>query len=87
MLTLLHTAAVHVDTFTALRDQIAPNAELTHLVHPELLAEAQDGITPELEQRMARAARARFDRDFDIKVTEKRLHERITGFLDEKARA
>jgi len=52
MLTLLHTAAVHVDTFTALRDQIAPNAELTHLVHPELLAEAQDGITPELEQRI-----------------------------------
>jgi len=44
-------------------------------------------VDPELEQRMARAARARFDRDFDIKVTEKRLHERITGFLDEKARA
>jgi colanic acid/amylovoran biosynthesis glycosyltransferase len=36
---------------------------------------------PELEQRMAKAARARFDRDFDIRVTEKRLHERIMGFL------
>ncbi|MEC8251585.1 MAG: glycosyltransferase, partial [Planctomycetota bacterium] len=37
---------------------------------------------PQLELQMAAAARARFDRDFDIKVTEKRLHERIHGFLD-----
>ena len=37
---------------------------------------------PKLEQQMAAAARARFDRDFDIQVTEKRLHERIHGFLD-----
>ena len=28
--------------------------------------------------------RARFDKDFDIRVTEKRLHERITGFLAAK---
>ena len=42
---------------------------------------------PALEQRMAKAARARFDRDFDIKVTEKRLHQRITGFLAGKAKA
>jgi glycosyltransferase involved in cell wall biosynthesis len=37
-----------------------------------------------VEQRMAKAARARFDKDFDIKVTEKRLHERIAGFLKAK---
>ncbi|MEZ6036992.1 MAG: glycosyltransferase [Planctomycetota bacterium] len=42
---------------------------------------------PALEQRMAKAARARFDRDFDIKVTEKRLHQRIAGFLAAKAKA
>lgn len=36
---------------------------------------------PALEQRMAKAARARFDREFDINVTERRLHERIAGFL------
>lgn len=39
---------------------------------------------PQLEQQMAKAARARFDRDFDIQVTEKRLHERIHGFLNAK---
>lgn len=38
----------------------------------------------EVEQRMAKDARARFNKDFDIKVTEKRLHERIDGFLKAK---
>jgi glycosyltransferase involved in cell wall biosynthesis len=38
----------------------------------------------EVEQRMAKNARARFDKDFDIKVTEQRLHERIDGFLKAK---
>lgn len=42
---------------------------------------------PSLEQRMAKDARARFDRDFDCNVTEQRLHERIAGFLAEKAKA
>ncbi|MCB9876762.1 MAG: glycosyltransferase [Planctomycetes bacterium] len=42
---------------------------------------------PALEQRMAKAARTRFDRDFDIKVTEKRLHQRIAGFLAQKEKA
>ena len=36
---------------------------------------------PALEQQMAKNARARFDKDFDCNVTEKRLHERIAGFL------
>jgi len=38
----------------------------------------------DVEQRMAKDARARFIKDFDIKVTEKRLHERIDGFLKAK---
>ncbi|MGK0301753.1 MAG: colanic acid/amylovoran biosynthesis glycosyltransferase, partial [Planctomycetota bacterium] len=38
-----------------------------------------------VEQRMAQAARTRFDKDFDIKVTERRLHERIAGFLKAKS--
>ena len=33
------------------------------------------------------AARQRFDREFDILVTEKRLHERIRGFLNRKSAA
>ena len=41
----------------------------------------------ELERRLAVAARARFDRDFDIKVTERRLHERVQGFLAQKSRS
>lgn len=42
---------------------------------------------PVLERRLADAARQRFDREFDILVTEKRLHERIRGFLDRKSAA
>jgi len=42
---------------------------------------------PNLEQRMAEAARARFDKDFDTKVTEQRLHARIKGFLAGKVDA
>ena len=53
-LTLLHTAQVHVDTFNALRDRIAPGVSLDHLVYPELLAAAQkDGVTPELAAQIA----------------------------------
>ncbi|MBL8754692.1 MAG: glycosyltransferase [Planctomycetes bacterium] len=36
---------------------------------------------PALERRMAKAARARFDREFDIRVTEVRLHERVAGLV------
>ena len=41
----------------------------------------------QLEQQLAANARARFDKDFDIRVTEKRLHERVRGFLAEKSKA
>ena len=36
---------------------------------------------PELERRMSKAARARFDKEFDIRVTEKRLHERVAALV------
>jgi glycosyltransferase involved in cell wall biosynthesis len=42
---------------------------------------------PALERRMAKAARARFDREFDIRVTEVRLHERVAKLVAAKKRA
>jgi colanic acid/amylovoran biosynthesis glycosyltransferase len=42
---------------------------------------------PALEQRLAKAARARFDREFDIRVTEQRLHDRIAGLLRAKPKS
>lgn len=54
-LTLLHTAQVHCATFDALRDRIAPGAELTHLVRENWLARAQNGITPSLESKISQA--------------------------------
>ncbi len=42
---------------------------------------------PVLERRMAKAARARFDREFDIRVTEVRLHERVARLLVAKKRS
>jgi colanic acid/amylovoran biosynthesis glycosyltransferase len=36
---------------------------------------------PALERRMAKAARGRFDREFDIRVTERRLHERVAALV------
>ena len=47
-LTLLHTAGVHCATFGALRDQIAPEAELRHVVRKDFLDRAIDGISPAL---------------------------------------
>jgi glycosyltransferase involved in cell wall biosynthesis len=36
---------------------------------------------PTLERKLSRAARARFDRQFDIKVTERRFHARVAELL------
>ena len=41
---------------------------------------------PVLERRMAKAARHRFDREFDIRVTEVRLHERVAGLIKKRQR-
>ena len=42
---------------------------------------------PQLERSLAQAARKRFDQEFDIKVTERRLHERVAAALQGKAAA
>jgi glycosyltransferase involved in cell wall biosynthesis len=42
---------------------------------------------PALEQRMGRAGRVRFERDFDMRVTERRLHEHVAALLAAKKRA
>lgn len=43
---LVHTAQVHVARFDALRDAIAPDVTLTHIVRPDLLDRARaEGVT------------------------------------------
>ena len=56
-LTLLHTSQAHVATFEALRDRIAPGAELCHLVREEFLEKARAGIGVSLQDEIARAVR------------------------------
>ncbi len=54
MLTLLHTSPVHVATFDGLRDQIAPDAPLSHIVREDLLSRAMEqGVTPEIASETA----------------------------------
>jgi len=54
-LTLLHTSALHVPTFTALRDRIARGAPLRHEVRADWLAEARaaGAVRPSLAARIA----------------------------------
>lgn len=55
-LRLIHTAQVHVQTFDALRDRIAPGAALDHVVRPDWLARArQEGVTADLTEEIAKA--------------------------------
>ncbi len=57
-LTLIHTAQIHVATFDRLRDQIAPDAALCHIVEPDWLDEARrNGLTPDLSARLNGAIR------------------------------
>lgn len=53
MITLLHTVDSHAATFDALRDRIAPDTRLVHLVRPDFLARAQGGIDPALDPALA----------------------------------
>ncbi len=55
--TLLHTADIHRATFDALRDDIAPGAELGHSVRPDWLVRAQGGISPALAEEIETAVR------------------------------
>jgi hypothetical protein len=59
-LTLLHTSAVHVPVFDALRDRDHPGAVLRHLVVPELLdrarAKGPESVAPDLRELLAGSA-------------------------------
>jgi hypothetical protein len=52
-LTLLHTSPVHVATFDALRDDLAPGVELVHLVREDLLADARTDGPEAVAERVA----------------------------------
>ncbi len=52
-ITLLHTADVHRERFDRIRDRIAPDMILKHVVRPRWLQRAQDGIDAALEQEIA----------------------------------
>lgn len=55
MLTIgfLHTSGVHVPTFRALREELAPGWQDLHVVDPSLLADARrGGMTPALGERI-----------------------------------
>lgn len=52
-LTLLHTAQVHCTTF----DRLAPQADLHHVVRPDWLARAQNGIDDRLAVEIATAVK------------------------------
>lgn len=50
---LLHTAEVHVATFRRLLEELAPEAEQSHVVHADWLAEAREGgLTAPLRERV-----------------------------------
>lgn len=58
-LTLIHTAEVHRATFDALRDRIAPDQSLVHIVEPDWLSRAmKHGVRQNLIDELAHAIRA-----------------------------
>ncbi|RKT27804.1 hypothetical protein BXY70_3154 [Roseovarius halotolerans] len=52
-LTLLHTAELHRGAFDALRDRVAPGAELRHVVRPDWLERAKDGTPGDVAAEIA----------------------------------
>lgn len=56
--TLVHTADSHRATFDAVRDRIAPGADLTHVVRCDWLARARDGVSTDLANEIAAVVRA-----------------------------
>lgn len=57
---LLHTADVHKATFNALRNRIAPNIELDHIVRSDWLTMARkNGISEDLKKQIAELISAR----------------------------
>ena len=57
-LTLLHTAEVHCATFDGLRDKIVPTTRLEHVVRPDFLERAQDGIDAALDAEITTMIKA-----------------------------
>ncbi|MFD7164562.1 aspartate/glutamate racemase family protein [Streptomyces violascens] len=59
MLALLHTSPAHIPVFDALRDEDAPDLELRHLVHEQLLSQAGelglDAVTGDVRAALAEA--------------------------------
>lgn len=53
----LHTASIHIETFNALRDELAPGLTLTHAVREDLLiaAEKAGGLTPAISLKTQEA--------------------------------
>lgn len=65
ILTLLHTSPVHVPTFTALFNELAPEIPVQHQVDESVLQEARAAgeITPQLTQRISATLQAAFAAD------------------------
>ena len=59
---MFHTAQVHCATFDALRDRIAPEVKLTHIVRPDWLERAQGGVSPGLSMEITSAIMAATDK-------------------------
>ncbi|SHL14943.1 hypothetical protein SAMN05444414_10646 [Roseovarius marisflavi] len=57
-LTLLHTAEAHRASFDRLRDKIAPGMRLEHVVRPDFLERAQDGIDAALDAEITTMIKA-----------------------------
>lgn len=54
-LTLFHTAEVHRQTFDALAERIASGAQLSHVVRPDWLERAQNGMDTRMRTEIADA--------------------------------
>jgi hypothetical protein len=57
-LTLLHTAEAHRASFDGLRDKIAPGTRLEHIVRPDFLERAQQGIDAALDAEITSTIKA-----------------------------
>ena len=58
VVSLIHTAQVHCASFDALRDQIAPDQDIHHIVRPDWLERAQNGIDADLRSEISETIRA-----------------------------
>lgn len=68
MLTLFHTASVHIATFDALLAEIAPDVPVRHVVDEALLRSAREAgrMTPAMTQRVSEQLHAALGDDTDV---------------------